>query len=296
MQLTAASLGIGAALVANASWVLGSIAFARLLKQGSPMGLNLGRGLFTLVYLGAVLLLTSSWSQLSPDNFVRLVVSGVLGMAIGDSLFFAALARLGPRLTLLLGMIGPVFSVLLGLVVLRERFGWWDALGMVLTLAGVAGVVWDRAGGEAREGRVVGVGLALGGSLAMALASLLAKVALAEVAPLQVAFVRMAASVVALSLFGLLTGRLGQWLAPFAERSQRWQLQGAVVIVVFGGFFLSMVALRLLPLSVAALVAASEPLMALLITWLALGERVSRGQSLSVLVGLTGVFLLVFQS
>ncbi|MGE0487776.1 MAG: DMT family transporter [Vulcanimicrobiota bacterium] len=293
MQPTAASLGIGAALVANASWVLGSIAFARLLKQGSPMGLNLGRGLFTLAYLGAALLLCSTWSPLSHENLACLALSGLLGMALGDSLFFAALARLGPRLTLLLGMMGPVFSVVLGLLVLRERFGVVDAVGMVLTLTGVAGVVWHRAEGEAHEGRAVGVCLALGGTLAMALGSLLAKVALVEVPPLQAAFVRMAASVVALSLLALCTGRLGAWLRPFTLPSSRWQLQAAIAIVVFGGFFLSMVALRLLPLSLAALVAASEPLMALLITWLALSEPVSRGQGLSVVVGLTGVFLLI---
>ncbi|MCA9795428.1 MAG: DMT family transporter [Candidatus Eremiobacteraeota bacterium] len=295
MQLTAATLGIGAALVANASWVIGSIVFARLLRDGSPVGLNLGRGLFTVFYLGVVLWLSAGWTSLSADNLLRLVGSGLLGMALGDSLFFAALARLGPRLTLLLGMMGPVFSVLLGLLVLGERFDPLDAVGMVLTLTGVAGVLWRRYEPERTDERWLGVGLALGATLAMAVASLLAKVALVEVPPLQAAFVRMAASVAALSLVGLATGKLRAWLTPLYTGSGRWQLHFAIVVVVFGGFFLSMVALRLLPLSMAALVAASEPLMALLITWLALGQRVSRGEAASVLVGLVGVFLLVFQ-
>lgn len=281
------AIGTCAALASNASWIVGATLFSRYLKGASPLGMNLGRGLFTLGYLGLALLLLGGWSPLSPESFYRLGLSGLLGMAIGDSLFFAALLRLGPRLTMLLGMAGPVFSVALGVGVLHERLGLLDGIGMLLILLGVAGVVLHSPS-EDRALRWSGVVFSLLGSLAMALGSLLAKEALVVVAPLQAAFVRMLWSVLLLSLVGLTRGKLSVWLRPFAQA----RLQGAIVLVVFGGFFLSMLALRLLPLSVAALLTASEPLLALVITAALLRQPIGRPEGLSVLIGFVGVLLL----
>lgn len=289
------TLGACAALASNGAWIVGSTLFSRVLKEASPFGINLGRGLLTLAYLGLVLLLVG-WPAITWRAFLMLGGSGLLGMAVGDTLFFAALARLGPRLTILIGMSGPLFSIALGVGLLQETIsptGWW---GIALTVAGVLGVLLPTAGDSAnppRAGRTLGIGCALLASLCMACASVLAKQALASVSPLQAAFVRMLWSVAALALVGGLSGRLGTWLSPFRDPHKLRQIHGAVLVVVFGGFFLSMVALQCLPVSTMAVLIATEPLLALAVTAVMLGQPIRPRELLSVLLGLVGVVLLL---
>ena len=284
-------LGATAALVSNASWIVGSALFSRVLKGASPFGINLGRGLLTLGYLGLALLAVG-WQAISWASFATLGASGLLGMAVGDTLFFAALMRLGPRLTILIGMLGPVFSLALGVGLLHEAISGSGCCGIVLVMASLLALLrpnpkdWPR-------GQGLGVLYAVLASLSMACANLLSKQALLLVPPLQAAFVRMLWSVLALALVGALRGRLGTWLQPFRQPKTLAQIQAAVLVVVFGGFFLSMVALDCLPLSTVSVLMATEPLMALAVTALMLGQPVTRRELLCVMLGLAGVALLL---
>jgi drug/metabolite transporter (DMT)-like permease len=67
---------------------------------------------------------------------VLLALSGVLGIALGDSLYFSALRRLGTRRTLTIDAGGPAVAALGGMVWLAEvpALLQWIGLGLV-TLA-----------------------------------------------------------------------------------------------------------------------------------------------------------------
>jgi hypothetical protein len=52
--------------------------------------------------------------QLPPRGLLLLALSGVVGIALGDSLFFAALRRLGTRRALTNDAGGPAFTTLAG--------------------------------------------------------------------------------------------------------------------------------------------------------------------------------------
>lgn len=57
-------------------------------------------------------------TQIEPLHLAVLAVSGVIGIAIGDSAYFAALKRIGPNKTLLLESLAPPLSGVLALVFL----------------------------------------------------------------------------------------------------------------------------------------------------------------------------------
>lgn len=280
------ALGYAGALGSAASWALASILFARLGADATPRGMNLFKCLAGTVYLGVAVLLAGS-EPMGTRDFLFLGLSGLLGIALGDTLFFASLVRLGPRPVVLLGMLGPVFTLLGSAAFLGERMDPQDWAGCVLVLGGVVLVLWPAAEpGSARPGSA-GVLYGLGAALCMSAGILLAKVGVGEVGALQGTLVRMAWAAV-----GLLPWAFRD-LAPFRDGPLLRRGLGAVTVVIFGGFWLSLVGLKHLTASVATVLNATEPLFVLPLSALLLGQRVRPLELAGAAAAVVGVALLV---
>ncbi|MDP6934950.1 MAG: EamA family transporter [Myxococcota bacterium] len=164
------------ALGSAAAWALGSILFRQLGDAASPLGLNLGKGLVGLLYLGVAVLLFGH-TQLDNTSLTYLALSGLIGIAVGDTLFFMALVRLDPRITVLLATVGQVFTVVLGMAWLGERHAAAVWPGILLILGGVAWVLMERSDDEQRDSaqRREGVIYGLLSALCMSVGLILAK-------------------------------------------------------------------------------------------------------------------------
>ena len=110
----------GVALLSACSWALGAILWRRLGEQLSSFSMNLSKTVFGTIFLGVVLLCVGLES-VSPRSIVFLALSGVLGIAIGDTFFFLALMRLGPRRASLMGALNPVAIAVSAALFLGER-------------------------------------------------------------------------------------------------------------------------------------------------------------------------------
>ena len=285
-----------AALGSAAAWAVGSILFRRIGEEASPLGMNLGKGLIGLVMLGAVLAVTGV-EPVDGRSVGFLAASGLVGIALGDTFFFMALVRLEPRLTLLLATVGQVFTVLLALVLLGERPAALAWPGMALVLGGVTWVMRERLPDEKpekRHQRRLGVIYGLLASVCMSAGILLAKVGVAEVSALQGTFLRLAAGVIGLAVFGVATRQVGAWLRPFRDLRLLRSIVVAVVVIMFGGFYLSLLALKLTDASVASVLNATEPLFILPLAALVLGERISSRAGVGAAVAVAGVGMVLW--
>ena len=285
-----------AALGSAAAWAVGSILFRRIGEEASPLGMNLGKGLIGLVMLGAVLAVVGV-EPVDGQSLGLLAVSGLVGIALGDTFFFMALVRLEPRLTLLLATVGQVITVLLALVLLGERPAVMAWPGMVLVLAGVTWVMRERLPDEEpekRHERRAGVVYGLLASVCMSAGILLAKLGVAEVSALQGTFLRLAAGVVGLAIFGVVTRQVGSWLAPFRDLRLLRSIVVAVVVIMFGGFYLSLLALKLTDASVASVLTATEPLFILPLAAIVLRERITARAGLGAAVAVAGVGMVLW--
>ncbi len=296
---TALSLGlIGgiAALGSAAAWAVGSILFRRIGDEVSPLGMNLGKGLIGLLYLGVAVLLVGI-EPTDGRSLAFLAASGLVGIALGDTFFFMALVRLEPRLTLLLATIGQVFTVVLALALLGERPAALAWPGMLLVLGGVTWVMRERLDGETperRHERRLGVVYGLLASVCMAVGILLAKVGVAEVPALQATFLRLAAGVVGLLLWGTASRSLVRWLRPFGDLRLVRSMSVAVAVIMFGGFYLSLVALKFTDASIASVLNATEPLFILPLAALVLRERVTARAGAGACAAVAGVALVLW--
>ncbi|MEW6489559.1 MAG: DMT family transporter [Thermodesulfobacteriota bacterium] len=282
-----------AALASSASWALGAVLWRRLGDSLSPFGSNLAKGLIGSGLLAAALALVGA-QPVSAPALAWLGLSGVLGIAVGDTFFFRSLMDLGPRLASLLGTLNPFFIALCAAAFLGERPAAAAWAGICLTAAGVGWVLWERTPeGGLRQERARGLRSGLVAVACTVAAVLLAKKGLEEVPPVQAALVRLSAGTLGLLAWGARTHVLGAQLRLLRQRAVLARAAAVVCVVTFGGFMLSLVALSRLDASIAGALGATSPLFVLPMAALWFREPVTVRSVIGTAVAVGGVALLL---
>jgi len=287
--------GALAALAAALCWTLSSALWRRLPTSLTAAQLNLLKNLLALVLLAPALVLLP-WPAAPPAPLALLALSGVLGIALGDSLYFAALRRLGTRRCLTLDAGGPAVTAVAGFVWLAEWPSPRQWLGVALISLAVLLVARQRPEGDggvrAAGGQRLGVVLALGALLCGSGGALLARAALrgGDLLPLQSAVVRLAAA--ALVLLPLLL-RLPLQVPRPRPAQRRWPLWlAATLLGTAAGIVLQQTALQQLPGALAVALLATAPVLALPLAPLE-GDRPGAVGALAALLALAGVSCVV---
>ena len=291
------ALGVMAALAGALSWTLASGLWRRLPTSLGSAELNLLKNLLALVLLLPLLPLLAQ--PLGFRQAALLLASGVLGIAAGDSFYFAALRRLGTRRTLTLEAGGPVLTSAAALVLLLEVPSPRQWAGVALVSLALVLVAGQAPPGDPRGRlqRQQGLGLLLG-LLALVCGSagaLLARSALRDtpLPPLQAAALRLAgAAVVLLPLLPGLVRRLGRRWGPQPAQPRWLLLLAATLLGTVLGIALQQLALSRLPAGLAVALLSTSPVLAVLLA-AAEGDRPGRRGWAAALLVLAGVGLLL---
>ncbi len=138
------ALSIGSAL----AWAVAVIIYKRLGETLPPLSLNLLKNLLVLgMLLLSVLALRTPLPHLDALGVGVTLLSGLLGMAAADSLYFAALNKLGAGRAGILGNLYSPFVIVLSVLFLGETMRPLQWLGFVLVSLGV--LVVGHAQGQA---------------------------------------------------------------------------------------------------------------------------------------------------
>jgi len=284
-------IGVTAALTSGASWALGSILFKKLGETLSPLAMTLAKGIISVVLLG-IALFFCGFTSLATEPLLLMAASGVLGIAIADSLFFDALQDLGPHALAVLMMLGMVVTPVMAVVFLGESPKPSTLSGIVLVVAGIGVVLYAKLTGNAQRSSVRGVILGSLSVLCMAVSMIIAKKGLESISAIQATFIRMLAGTAAMLFLGVTAGRLGKWMLPFREPKLLSFFVLAVCVVTFGGFWLSLVAIKHVDVSIAYTLNSTEPLFILPLAALLLKEKITLRAFLGTAVALVGIGLL----
>ncbi|NMF82461.1 DMT family transporter [Nodosilinea sp. P-1105] len=288
-----------AALTAAFLWAVASVMFGRLGQRLPPLGLNLAKGAIAIgLLLVTLVLLGRPPTGLTAGAVGLLLISGGVGIGLGDTLYFAAINQLGPRRAILLETLAPPMAALIALAFLGETLTGTAWVGIGLTLVGVSWVVAERIppvkgmapGPGGYRGVIYGVLAALG----QAVGAVLSRLVLAETAidPLWSSLVRLLAGLSI--ILGLLRWR-GQGMTPLTPlRSPR--LLATVALTAFVGTYLAIylqqMALKYAATGIAQALTSTSPLFILPLA-AASGESVSPRAVAGAMVALGGISLLV---
>ncbi|BBN81742.1 hypothetical protein PA25_17270 [Pseudoalteromonas sp. A25] len=133
-------IGIGelAAIMAAFVWASSTLLYKRFSHSLTPFELNVSKGVIAGVMMISAIIVMQDWQ--APGNvqsWYWLISSGVIGIAIGDSAYFAALRNIGPARTLIIESFAPAIAGLLNIVMLGTYLSLQAWLGIVVTIVGV---------------------------------------------------------------------------------------------------------------------------------------------------------------
>lgn len=277
-------------------WALAVVLFKRSGESLAPNDLNLFKNVLTFILLLPVVLLVEGW-QAGEITFIQwavLLLSGVIGIGIADSLYFKALNTLGAgRMGIVASLYSP-FVIILSVLFLGEWLVLWQYLGFVLVLGGVLLVSYRRRK-AAIDSKHLRMGVVFG-----ALAVLLNAVGVVMVKPTleQVPFfwavwIRMFAGAAGLMFILWVRGRL----AGLPERmSHHHGWINTISASLLGGMISMMLWLagyKYTDASTASVLNETASVFIVLFAWLILKEEMNRRKVIGVMLTFSGVMLML---
>lgn len=279
------------ALAGALSWALATLIFSQFSHHLSALQMTLTKGVVALLLMATTLLVLStpmgSWM---PWPLTLLALSGLIGIAIGDSAYFAALRRIGPNKTLLLESLAPPLAGILALCLLNEPLGWQSWLGVVITTFGVSWVVMKPDPGVAYNWQGVAFGLLA--SLCQATGVVISHYALviSQLSPLWGATLRLGSGTLAIALWLSLRQPSSLYMLPAQLRQQKslHSLLLGIFVGTYLALWLQQTALQLANPAVAQTLLATSPLFLLpLPLWR--GERLTWRLAVGTVLSLLGI-------
>ena len=279
-----------AALSAALLWAISSVVYSRLGLKISPLQLNLYKGIIAIALIVITLLIQgAAFENLSSYTIALLSLSGIIGIGLGDTAYFAALNSLGARRTLLLETSSPPMGALLALIFIGEQLTYSAWCGILLTILGIVWVISERNPvdriGISRQGILWGILAAI----AQATGAVISRYALIQsnISPLESTLIRLlGGTAIVLSLLFLPNAKQTPKLQPSTRTL------GIIAIAAFGstylGIWLQQTSLKFAPTGIAQTFLATSPLFILPIVALQ-GENVSLRAILGVVISLSGI-------
>jgi len=136
-----------ALLIAAVLWPAGSLMLQRSPPKSTSVVVAAYQQFFGgLGLLAAMALTAEPWPQPSPSAWIGWAYLVIAGSVISFTSYVIAVRTLPITVVMTYAYVNPVIAVLLGRMVLDEQITSTTVLGMILILAGVAGVFRHRAG------------------------------------------------------------------------------------------------------------------------------------------------------
>lgn len=226
-------MALGCAL----SWAIAVLAF-RKAHDVDPVALNLFKNTVATAALVPTMLVAGVALDLerSGQDWALLAVSGVLGLAVADTLFLAGLRRIDASVAALADCAYAPTVLLLSFTALGEPLRAGLFVGAPLVVLGLVLVAWKRRG-DARPVDRRGVLLCVGGVVTTAIGVVLAKPALERSDLLEATVIRLAAGAGSLFAFEALAGRARKAVSLFRPQPS-WRY---VLPATFFGTYVAMI-------------------------------------------------------
>ena len=256
----------------------------------APLAFNSARVLLAAIAL-AVLAFAGARTRPSGRDVLVLLGLGVIGNGFYQLLFVEGVARTRPGDASLVIAAAPAFIALLGRLTGVERISARGAVGVALSIAGVAFVVVGapQAASGTMQSTFLGNALVVGGALCWAVYTILLKPYTHTVDGIQLSAVTMVGGALILAGFGLPDVLRTDWGAVDGLTWAAIGYSGLAALVIAYLFWYRGV--RVLGPTRTAMYSNLQPVIALLVAWMAFGDRPGIVQITGVVIITAGLVM-----
>ena len=278
-------------------WGIAVILFRISGRSVRPLSLNLFKcTLCILLFIPTVLILGDPLVPAFPiRHYALLFLSGIIGIGISDTLFFASLNRIGANLTAILLCSYSPSVIILATFFLGERMSLLQLLGVALIISAVFMISRENEKSlVSRKNLMVGIVLGLTAMFTMAGSIIIMKPVLDESPVVWATMIRTIGALLAISLVigahPQRTTLLGEAKLPL-----NWKAMiPASIIGSYLAFMAWMGGMKYAQVSVAAALNQMSTVFIFILGVIFLKERVTPGRLLAMAIAIGGVLLITF--
>ena len=297
-------IGQTAALATSCLWTFNSIFFTEAGRRIGSLSVNAYRILMAVGFLSVahVILSGNLLPVASTEQWFWIGMSGIVGLGIGDFGLFTAFVIIGPRRSVLMMALSPIFASVGAFLMLGETISPLAIIGIAVTLGGVVWVIFERED-QPRERPIQerlkawGALLALVGAMGQGIGLVFAKKGIfielgMMVNPLSAALIRMVFGAVFVWMSALFVGRLPELRETLDNKEGIKYTAAGAFTGPFLGVTLSMVAVAYTQAGIAQTLMSLMPVFIIPLVWILYGQRTSWRGILGAAVATVGVAVL----
>ena len=290
--------GEALALGSPLAWAFAVLLFRKTGESVPPVALTLFKNTLATLLFGITLLIVGGGAppDVGPWDYVLLLASGAIGVAVADGLFFMCLNRVGAARQAIINTAYSPPIIFLSVLFLGESLTLGQVLGVVLILGAVLSVSFDRSAlsRERPAHLTTGVLLGVGACVTQAISIVMIKNQLEGWPVIWTTTVRMVGGLLAAVLALPLLPRAARDLSSLADRrTWRFMIPG-VVVGTYISLLLWMGGFKFADASVASALNQTATLFTFGLAVLILKEPVTRKGLVGLALGLAGVACVTF--
>jgi len=296
-------LGEFAALLTTLFWTITALAFETASKRIGSLHVNLLRlglatiflSVFSYFYRGLFLPLDAGI-----HTWIWLAVSGIVGFIIGDYCLFRAYVITGARVAMLMMTLAPVFAALAAWIILGEVMNPQNLLAMVITLGGIALVIFTRTEAASvkkskykysmsypLKGIILGIIAAAGQGVGI----VLSKYGMRNYDPFAASHIRVITGFIGFAILFFVLGKWKELPTSFRDKkSMKWLVVGSIFGPFLGVSF-SLMAVQHTDAGIAQTIMSLTPVLIIPPAVFINKERVTGREILGAIIAVCGVVM-----
>jgi drug/metabolite transporter (DMT)-like permease len=292
-------LGETLSIITAVIWAMAVILFKKSGESVHPIGLNIFKNILAfLLFIPTLFLFGESFFREVPaSDYWLLLLSGVIGIGIADTLFFKSLNLLGAGLVAIVSCMYAPTIILLSFLTLDESLSWIQIVGVIMIVAAVLTAVSKKSKVPiSRRNLMLGLLWGILGSIGTGVSIVMIKRLLEESPVIWVTEVRLLGGILSLLVILLLhPGRRKIIASLRTSKSWVYTLSSSFV-----GAYLAMIfwlaGMKFTQASTASALNQTSNIFIFIFAWLFLREPVNVLRTIGILLGVIGALLVTFGS
>ena len=283
------------ATAAALCWAVASLISADVTRKIGGLAFNRLRLFFVSLMLISYTFYLDTWSTINQDFLFVILLSGIIGIFLGDTFLFIALQKIGPRRNNILFSLAAPFTVILNIFFLNEIMSLINLIGCVIVFFGV---VFAIAYGNSKdknhrwelvEGNIyLGVTFGIGAALCQAIGLIMMKPIVTMGAdPIASASLRTAISCIFLALTFFLNYEIFNTKKPLNFKIIAQSILSGFLGMALG-MSLLLIALQQADAGIVATLSSTSPIMILFLIWLVTKKIPTKGAWIGTLLAIIG--------
>lgn len=292
------NIGEIAALATAFCWTISATSFEMAGRKVGSLSVNYIRLFIGFIFISVYSYFTRGMFfpvDATSTNWIWLSISGLIGFFIGDLFLFQSYLEVGARISMLIMASSPPITAILGFFIMGESIDLIGAMGMSITIMGIAMVILGKNPDEKKievKHSIKGLTYAFLGSVGQSVGLIFSKIGMGDYNPFAATQIRIITGFISFTILFLVLNKWSDLKLALKEKRAMIDITIGSIFGPFVGVSLALISLKHTSAGISSTITSIVPVLIIPVSIFIFKEKVSKKEVLGAIVSVFGVALL----